>query len=262
MASQAIQRPQQRFNEAQVYDSGEIRRTGIRQSSLRDERLHNETPSQFRAVYPMRLVIVKRLECPPDGYRFTHPETGHKSFSLDKRSWLQAIYKYRADNGFPQVDPADCIDQLCKLLPPGWCAYESGEKPSWYINTRLGVRDVMRGTKAMAQFIIAGAPLVSKEKAAERALVCSRCYFNVPISGCSPCVGLSSAILAISGANKTPSDASLRSCAVCACSTKAKVWMPTEIIAKSTTEEQMQRFPDFCWQRQELSGIDSVPQSV
>lgn len=210
----------------------------------------------------MKLKLISHREVPPDGYRFTHPETGHKTESTDERAWLKAIKKYREDNGFPPIEEADIWDQFCKLLPPGLCVYDDGSKPAWFVTTRLGVRDVMRGTKAMAQFIFSGMALVSKEKADERAQICSRCYFNVPISGCAPCVGLASAILAISGANKTPSDASLRSCAVCACSTKAKVWLSNEIIAKSTTEEQMQRFPDFCWQRKELSGIDSGKQSV
>lgn len=204
----------------------------------------------------MKLTLTVRNETPPDYFRFTHPETGHVSQCSDMGGWLAAINKYRSDNQFPPVSPEDAIDQLCKLLPPGWCEYEeNGQKPPWFINTRLGVRDVLNGLKALTRFVISGAPLVSKEKAAERALTCSRCYFNVPISGCSPCIGLSSAILAISGANETPSDASLKSCACCACPTKAKVWLPIEIIAKSTTDEQMRKFPDFCWQKKEILAL-------
>lgn len=203
----------------------------------------------------MKLVLVKHNETPPDYFRFTHPETGHVTQEAFIKDWLKAIAKYREDNQFPPISAEDCIDQFCKLLPDGWCRYENGVKPEWFVNTRLGVWDVLRGTKAMGDFIVAGMPLVDKDLAASRAQTCSRCYFNVPTQGCAPCVGLASAILSISGANKTPSDASLKSCACCSCSVAAKVWIPAEIINKSTTAEQMHRFPDFCWQKKEIESL-------
>lgn len=209
-----------------------------------------------------RLVLVKHNEVPPEsgdimGYRYTHPETGHISHARDIPSWLEAINKYRSDNGFSVVDPADCINQLCQLLPQGWCKYETGERPSWYVNTRLGVMDVLRGTQALANFIVSRMKVVDKTLASQRALTCSRCYFNVDTAGCAPCVGLAEAVVNISGDNKTPSDPSLKSCAVCSCSVRAKVWMPIDTIAKSTTEEQMQRFPDFCWQKREINAMST-----
>lgn len=192
---------------------------------------------------------------PPDGYRFTHPETGHKTESTDERAWLKEIKKYREDNGFAPIDEADIYHQFCQLLPPGWCQYESGEKPAWFVDTRLGVREILRGTKVLASFIVAGMPLVSKELAESRSATCAKCYFNVPISGCSPCVGLASLTESMGGSIKTSSDALLKSCAVCLCHTRAKTRMPIDIIAKFTTDEEMEKFPEFCWVKREV--IDS-----
>jgi hypothetical protein len=213
----------------------------------------------------MRLKLISHhREVPPDGYRFTHPETGHKTESTDERAWLKSIRKYREDNGFVPIDEADIYDQFCKLLPPGWCVYENGNRPTWFVDTRLGVREILNGTKVMASLLVAGMPLVSKEKAAERALICSRCYYNVPISGCAPCLGLSSLIERIGGDIKTPSDASLKSCAICICSNKAQTRLPIEILAKGVDAEMLTKFKSvpFCWKGQELSDIDSNPQSV
>jgi hypothetical protein len=206
----------------------------------------------------MKLVLNDRKSVPPDGYRFTHPETGHKTENTDWKAWLKAIRKYREDNRFPIIEEADIWDQFCKLLPPGHCTYESGEKPSWHINTRLGVRDVLNGTKVLASFFVAGMPLVSKELAESRSATCSRCYFNIGMSGCSPCVGLQGMIESIGGKIKTRADASLESCAVCKCSNLAQTRLPIEILAKGVTEDQLEKYPkDFCWKIQELMALSA-----
>jgi hypothetical protein len=202
----------------------------------------------------MKLVLVDHRITPPDGFRFTHPETGHVSFSLDETAWFKAIEKYRTDNGFPLIDRADIFDQFCKLLPPGLCRYDNGDKPAWYVNTRLRVSDILRGTKALTQFVVAGFPTVNKELAASRSAICARCPFNVPISGCQPCVGLSSLIVSIGGSIKTPADVSLKTCAVCLCSNLAQTRLPIELLAKTVTTDQIEKYPrDFCWKIAELT---------
>lgn len=190
-------------------------------------------------------------EVPPDGYRFVHPETGHKSASTDERAWLKDIKKYREDNGFPPIDEADVYDQFCKLLPPGWCAYEDGSRPQWFVNTRLGVQDVLNGTKVLASFLLAGMPLVSPELAESRSVTCARCPFNVQISGCSPCVGLQSLIEQIGGSIKTSADASLQSCAICKCSNRAQTRLPIELLKRGMTDDQADKWPSFCWKANE-----------
>lgn len=200
----------------------------------------------------MKLVLNDRKSVPPDNYRFTHPETGHKTESTDWKEWLKAIRKYREDNGFPVINEADIWDQFCKLLPPGLCTYESGEKPDWYVSTRLGVRDVLNGTKVLASFVVAGMPLVSRELAESRSRVCASCYFNIRISGCSPCVGLQGLIESIGGSIKTRADASLESCAVCKCSNLAQTRLPIEILRRGVTDDQMPKWPSFCWKAAEL----------
>lgn len=166
---------------------------------------------------------------------------------------MDAINKYRGDNGFPAVDQADCIDQLCKILPPGWCTYDTGARPSWYVNTRLDVQDIYNGTKVLGSFYIAGQPLVSKELAASRSAICARCPYNIGVSGCQPCIGLQGLIEGIGGRIKTPSDSSLKSCGICKCGNLAQTRLPINILAKGVEVDQLEKYPkDFCWKISEL----------
>lgn len=199
-----------------------------------------------------RLKLAITDQCVPDKFRFTHPISGYFISSFDKDAWLGKIKKHCEDNGYPPVDPADAIDQLCHLLPPGWCSYESGEKPAWFVETRLTVWDVLNGTQTLASFMLHGMQLVSKELAESRSDCCAKCFYNVQIAGCSPCIGLYQLIENIGGSIKTQSDSSLLQCAVCKCSTKAKTRMRIEDIEKGTTQEHMERFPSFCWVRNEV----------
>lgn len=216
----------------------------------------------------MKLRMVKRMECPPEsggkmGFRYTHSEDGHISHARDERSWLKAISQHCRDNGYAPVAPEDAFDQLCKLLPPGWCRYENGENPKWFVEMRITVWDVLRGTKVLLAELMAGAPLVDKQLAISRSLACSRCPFNVPISGCAPCVGLSSLIETVGGVIKTPSDPVLKSCIICGCSNRAQTRLPIEILAKGVTPEQRTQYATvpFCWKGNELAAIDSGPPS-
>lgn len=213
----------------------------------------------------MKLVLVKHNEVPPEsggimGYRYTHPETGHISHARDVDGWKQAIDKYRSDNGFPPIEMADAVDQLCKLLPRGWCKYSDGTKPSWFVNTRLQVGDLVNGTKVLAGFIYKGMPLVSKELAESRSETCARCPFNVDISGCQPCSDLAAIVISIGGDLKTKSDPSLKHCAICLCSNLAQTRVPIDILRRGVTPEMADKFKsvDWCWKAKELfSPIDA-----
>lgn len=46
---------------------------------------------------------------------------------------------------------------------------------------------------------------------------------------------------------QTPSDAALKSCDVCKCLMRLKVWTPLEHILKGTKPEIMGEFPAHCW---------------
>lgn len=200
------------------------------------------------------LRVKKTTECPPDGWRYVHPETGYMSKAIDPYAWMEDIKRHRRDNKLPIYDDmrARAEDQLCKTLPVGWCHYSDGSLPADYIDVRVTLTDVLNGTKVFASFVAAGMPLVDQSVAEERGAICAACPANVGIQGCRSCVGFAEKVAEVIGANKTRADALLeqRSCAWCKCSSKAQIWLPIEVLADGVSDELLSRNSfEHCWKR-------------
>jgi hypothetical protein len=135
--------------------------------------------------------------------------------------------------------------QLCQGLPPGWCLYDDPSRPR--PSTSLSWNDVSAGVKTFARWIAGGAKYVQQNEAERRAVICSRCYLNVNVQGCSGCAQL---VKEVVGDKKTKHDGSLRSCAVCKCFLKAKVHFPIETL-DTQSEKVQSMYPGFCWLNKE-----------
>lgn len=206
------------------------------------------------------LRVKKTSECPPDGWRFVHPETGYVSRGFDPYGWMEDIKKHRKDNGLPIYDDMRerAEDQLCRTLPVGWCHYSDGSLPSDYIDVRVTLADVLNGTAVFAAAVAQGFPLVEQSVAEERAATCAACPANVGIQGCRSCVGFAEKIAAVIGARKTRADQFLeqRSCAWCKCSSKAQVWVPIDILAAGVSDELLVKNSlEHCWKKNEILAL-------
>lgn len=210
---------------------------------------------------PGLLKFIHRDMTPPDGFRFTFSEDGHKVTANDLQAWFREIKKHYDDNGYdlPENWQALAEDQCCKLMPPGWCEYSDGGTPDAFVDGRIYLEDILNGTRVLASFVAHGWPLVPQALADERASTCARCFMNVPTPGCSPCVGLLNVIDEIAGGRKTVADAQLatKSCAVCKCVSRAHVWLPIEILNAGITPKILSLFPEHCWKRRESTCPDS-----
>lgn len=200
------------------------------------------------------LKLVNLRETPPDNYRYTFLEDGQRIESFGHQSWLDGIKEHYKRNGYPMPDNWRELaeDQLCRLLPPGWCIHEDGRRPEHFIDSRLSVWDIMRGTQVLAAFVLSGGATVSKELAESRAVTCAACPFNMGVAGCAPCIGLSNVIADASGSIETKADDQLRSCAICKCSNRAQSRIPIKHLAKGVTDEMMDQFPEWCWKKKEM----------
>jgi hypothetical protein len=196
---------------------------------------------------------------PPDGYRFKVPNDGFEITANNYGGWLEKIKKHYADNGYelPEDWIAQAEEQLCKLMPPGWCRYEDGTSPTAFINRRFSFDDAINGTKVLIEFVKQGAPLVSQEEAEARGKTCAACYAALPIPGCASCRAFANYVAEVAGARKTKSDTILdsKACGVCGCSAIANLWIPVEVSQKGVTEEMMQLWPEFCWKGQQLRAL-------
>jgi hypothetical protein len=119
---------------------------------------------------------------------------------------------------------------------------------------RIGLDDIIRGTKVMATFTLSGRQLVPREEAERRASICAACFMNQSFS--KPCSGicneLKELVLGFVGNQSTTQDSKLFACGVCNCFLQAAVWLPLETQCVGVTEEMRGQFNAIreqhpCW---------------
>jgi len=191
----------------------------------------------------LSLINALRGPVPPDGYRYVDPESGFLSHSFDYTDWVDKERNHLKANG--KEVPHDLNDQmeeqLCKTLPPGWCNYDDPHRNRPLM--QIEWPDVLRASETFARWVAGGMELVDQQEAERRATICTRCYFNVQMGGCSAC---QAAIQRLSVNLTSKHDSYLKSCAVCKCYLKAKVHFPLK--ALDTGENKLQEmYPEFCW---------------
>jgi hypothetical protein len=191
--------------------------------------------------------------CPPDKFSFQFPD-GHIVYAIDKEEWFEKIKKYADDNQYPVPSKEEAEDQLCRRLSGEWC--DGGDQYS-FISTRFTLHDFIRGTRVLGSFALGAGRVVDQGTASRRALICSRCFANVRVPGCSSCTGMANAVAEIKGKKGTPYDHLLKACGVCHCSNEAQVWIPAEHLKKGVTDEQMEKYKQIpeCWKKDELLAI-------
>lgn len=203
------------------------------------------------------LRLLQKTTCCPDKWRYTVRETGRtlRNFAWD--GLLYDIRKYVTDNGFAVPTEAEVEDQLCKLLPPGWCQYEDGTPPYFFVNARVTLDDIINGTKVLGTFLLEGMPLVSRETAEANGKICAGCYANIQIPGCAPCVGLANIVSDVAGSEPLAADPFLenKSCVYCKCASRANVWVPVEISQRGVSEETLTHMPEWCWKKLKIEEL-------
>lgn len=200
----------------------------------------------------MKIQLKSRGVIPYGGYfKFREPATGQY---LNGGTWdmlLQTVRDYRKANGIPLgLDFEDEVEtQVCRNQPDE-CDYIDDSIPR---DRQLSMSDVIRGTKVLLSFKLAGSPLVSREEAERRGSICSGCRFNVTFP--RPCTGLCpelrDLVVAIVGNQGTQYDKDLKSCSICGCFTQAHIWLPLDILDKGLTEGMRSAFNSIphCWKK-------------
>jgi hypothetical protein len=196
---------------------------------------------------------------PPDRYRYTCPD-GFIVVADEKYLWLRKIKQHYEDNNIPLPDGWEALaeDQLCRVLPSGYCVYSDGSKPAVFLD-RMTTDDWKRGMTVLEQVATAPDPLVDQATAESRARICAACPANIVLKGCSACAGIADWIVRIRGSVKTEPDKKLAQCGVCHCSNRAQVWVKAELLAKGVNAEQRALFETlpWCWKTQALRELET-----
>jgi len=137
------------------------------------------------------------------------------------------------------------IDELCRQNPEYPCVHEAP-----YSERKIGLPEVKRFVFAVQKFIESGGKVVSREKANERAAICKRCPKNIELGGCLGCTTVLSVASSLIPNIETDHDLYLRSCGVCGCVLRTKVWLPVEVMPEDTVKPE--DWPSWCWVKNEL----------
>lgn len=195
-----------------------------------------------------------RTKPPRGGYWiYTHPISGTKFRSPQLAALLYSVRKHEESNGYAITPEADIESALCVNHP-----FSCSDNPDTPYR-RLHVTDIIRGTKVIASFKLAGSPLVSPELAEQRAGICVNCPENVDYA--KPCSGICQELIdlvrSMVGGAVTRHDSQLKACRICGCSNAAQVQVPAEFLAKGVNDQMMAQFrmvPN-CWKAKEIAAL-------
>ena len=201
----------------------------------------------------MRMRLKKRGQVPYGGmYEIKRHDLGMVGRATTFDGVRDQVFAYRRANALPigLGFEEELENEICKMYPKE-C---EGCDPDIPLKRRLGMADVVHGTKVLLSLKRAGDQLVSANEALRRYEICNRCPLNIqfPIPCSGLCPELRSVVDAIIGGNRLPCDDDRRSCAVCGCYTASHIRIPYEHLARGITEEMKRSFQraheEFnCW---------------
>lgn len=198
----------------------------------------------------MSQILSRREITPPDGFRYTHRETGYVSSAVDWYTWQESIRTHRTANNLPAISPDEAEDQMCQQLPPDWCQHSENNRR--WVNTRLSWSDIVTGVVAYAKLALSGFQTVSQPEANRRARICAGCFLNVTIQGCGACSKIAELITGDVASKKTEYDDALKACAACQCPNRSTVHFPLSLLEQADPNDEKQPlFADFCWRKKD-----------
>jgi hypothetical protein len=183
----------------------------------------------------MRMQLIRPASVPPDGFRYVDPHDGFVSHQWSYDAWIDLQrHHLQANNRVVPPDlEGDMMNQLCQTLPPDWCSYDDANRPR--VSTSLSWNDVVGGLQTFGKWIAGGCAFVDQTEADRRALICSRCFYNVHVGGCSSCQKMVEEVVRN---KKSKYDFALKSCAVCHCFLRAKIHFKINDLEKDIAKHQ------------------------
>lgn len=185
---------------------------------------------------------------PPGGWKFL--ESGFEFEAQTFSDLEKVVAEYRAANGIPKGDPGQEIMQQIE-----------GNNPSFSINQPKPMPlDITAQIKSFAatlsRWIMSGGKLVDQNTANIRTSTCAGCHNNVSdelSKACVPCGAIKEKSVEFIRAGvlhgrRAVGDVALKTCALCGCDLKMKIWFPVETFDPDGKEKN--KWPTFCWMKE------------
>lgn len=207
-----------------------------------------------------------RSRIPPGGWQFFQPQTGWRPPTPISSTFDQTVHliiKHRLANSPITVrhnlatdfnTVANELETFSRLRLKIPLAPNPKLPPRLPLSQVAGaaadIKRAAQGTAVILDWLTSGGQPVAQDLANKRAEICVACPKNV--EGAWYTVKPAEIIKNTLEARKdlkleTPSDGVLKSCDVCKCLMRLKVWTPLQYIIGNTKPEIMAEFPKNCW---------------
>ncbi len=207
-----------------------------------------ETRTGIKVLMDPKLEIYNDTNTPPDGWRFTVPETGFQLRAWTAKILAGKVMAHMEANDLPVPVPFQpwWEDAVCRQMRLGepFCGPVL-PKPDQGA-AELTREMLMRFTRTVWG-MFPKFKLVPQDVAEARAEICAKCPMNVTyFFGCAGCETMLRMVGKMLGKRKTAVDAQLGYCKACGCSTRLKTFCPDDVLDKA---ENGQSIPYFtgCW---------------
>lgn len=198
--------------------------------------------------FDMQKFVDATISPPGDKFSCYVEETSVKFSEKSLASLKKVLKSHFAANNIPIQPGFDewVEDCACRNLPQGAesCVDESGRTPG--VARKLSLADLRRFLLVVGGLIKERSDaFVSQEEADRRAAICLGCPKNIdPQGGCPACSGIHRLAEQVKGNRHSKHDGGLKSCEICGCMLKAKVWINSDILDKADAGLE---WPDYCW---------------
>lgn len=121
------------------------------------------------------------------------------------------------------------------------------------------IKQTAEGIQTIKDWLGEGGNTVSRERAESRADICRHCPANIRGTWWTRTTGGIADVIRQHLEAKNSEQLSVRdehelgTCGICLCNLPLKIWVPTDTIQNHTDERLGEKFPDYCWQKKELT---------
>jgi hypothetical protein len=193
------------------------------------------------------LAVLRDVEAPPGGWRYTVPETGVTiTGAFFEETWRKVV-RHHAANGLPEPSRERVEDQSCRESSGvGTRCGPVKPKPVAGMLPHLTLGLVERFLKTVWETLKAR-DFVSLEEAERRAEICRSCPLATGgIGGCEGCFSLIRKAKDFVGTSPIKFEENKDACGACGCFLPAKILISNKTLDKAEGE-QRPRYWEKCW---------------
>ncbi len=193
------------------------------------------------------LTVIRDINSPPGGWRYTPPETGVTLTASHYSSLKDIVVRHLRANGF-EADEDIIQDGACRETPAagGWCRKRE-PKP---VAGRLPHLTLAMAERFISTIweVIKERKLVPREEAERRLAICMSCPLATSIGGCDSCTTLYKKMVEmLASKNPLKVEEGKEFCGACGCLLLAKTAIPNTTLDRAEGSEKPRYLEGHCW---------------